>query len=679
MNDFLATALEQLRSGARHQPRYLSRGRREPEVLGKLAQRAKKISDNTFPLQRFNIGPRLTLCFLFIILALLVGNVVSLWQFHLARSQADRLSGVDQELIAVLQDHASLMSFYERLDLLAHAESSGQLVAGVEALRNAILQDSRRSRDVLSRLPSEVQLDPALLPTLLSIQDSLPAELEAITDLARSNEWEAVRLRLSNQVRPLETRSSELVESIDHEVAEERAQAVLNIRQAQRRNLLILTTTAGLTLLFAGFLGSTITRSITQPLGRLMEGSAAWARGDFSHRVPAEGNDEIARLGTVFNDMIVRLQELYRELQRREAYLTEAQKLSHTGSFGWDVSTGETRWSEETFRIFQFDRTMKPSLELFLQRIHPDDAVLVRQTIDSASMNGEDFDREYRLLMPDLSVKFVHVVAHALSDKSGRIEFVGAVMDVTESKRAEEALREAQANLARVSRVTTMGELTASVAHEIRQPITAAVTNAKTCLRWLGRDHPDMAEAREAATRLVKDVTRAADTISSISLLFKKGDLQRELVDVNELIREMVVLLRSEATRYAIAINTDLAEDLPMVMADRIQLQQVFMNLMLNGIDAMKETPGGELAIKSEVADAQLRISVSDTGTGLPPGQTDQIFNAFFTTKNSGTGMGLPISRSIVESHGGRLWATSTPGSGATFQFTIPITLTPHA
>ncbi len=345
MNDFLATALEQLRSGTRHQPRYLSRGRREPEVLGKLAQRVKKIGDNTFPLQRFNIGPRLTLCFLFIILALLVGNVVSLWQFHLARSQADRLSGVDQELIAVLQDHTSLMSFYERLDLLAHAESSGQLVAGVEALRNAILQDSRRSRDVLSRLPSEVQLDPALLPTLLSIQDSLPAELEAITDLARSNEWEAVRLRLSNQVRPLETRSSELVESIDHEVAEERAQAVLNIRQAQRRNLLILTTTAGLTLLFAGFLGSTITRSITQPLGRLMEGSAAWARGDFSHRVPAEGNDEIARLGTVFNDMIVRLQELYRELQRREAYLTEAQKLSHTGSFGWDVSTGETRWS----------------------------------------------------------------------------------------------------------------------------------------------------------------------------------------------------------------------------------------------------------------------------------------------------------------------------------------------
>ena len=649
-------------------------------MLGKLAGWARRVGDSTLHLHRFNIGPRLTLCFFFIILALLVGNTVSLWQFHLARTQADRLSGVDQELIAILQAHTSLMLFYERLDLLAHSESSGQLVREVEALRNAILQDSRRSRDVLSRLPRDVQLDPALLPTLLSIQDSLPAELEAITALAKSNEWEAVRLRLTNQVRPLESRSSELVENIDREVGEQRAQAVLNIGQAQRRILLILTITAGLTFLFAAVLGSAITRSITQPLGRLMEGSTAWARGDFSHRVPAVGKDEIAQLGSVFNDMIVRLQELYRELQRREDYLAQAQKLSHTGSFGWNVSTGEIRWSEETFRIFQYDRTMKPTVELILARLHPEDAVPVKHAIESASMTGKDFEQEYRLVMPDNSVKFVHVVARALTDKSGRVEFVGAVMDVTERKRAEEALREAQANLARVSRVTTMGELTASVAHEIRQPIAAAVTNAKTCLRWLGRDQPDVAEAREAAARIIKDVTRAADTISSISLLFKKGDLQRELVDVNELIREMILLLRSEANRYAVSIRTELAEDLPKVMADRVQLQQVFMNLMLNGIDAMKETTtGGELAIKSEVDDGQLLISVSDTGVGLPPEQADQIFRAFFTTKDNGTGMGLPISRSIIESHGGRLWATGNSARGATFQFTLPATVAAHA
>ena len=206
------------------------------------------------------------------------------------------------------------------------------------------------------------------------------------------------------------------------------------------------------------------------------------------------------------------------------------------------------------------------------------------------------------------------------------------------------------------------------------------MTNAKTCLRWLGRDEPDVAEASEAASRIVRDVTRAADIISRISLLFKKGALQRELVDVNEVIREMIVLLRSEANRYSISIRVELAEDLPKVMADRVQLQQVFMNLMLNGIDAMKETTGGgELTIKSEACDAQLLISVNDTGVGLPPEQAEQIFKAFFTTKDSGTGMGLPISRSIIESHGGRLWVTAHSGRGASFQFTLPASAVAHA
>jgi len=248
------------------------------------------------------------------------------------------------------------------------------------------------------------------------------------------------------------------------------------------------------------------------------------------------------------------------------------------------------------------------------------------------------------------------------------------------AREERERLRQAQADLAHINRVTTMGELTASLAHEIRQPISAAVTNAKTCLRWLGRDEPDVAEAREAASRLVKDVTRAADIISRISSLFKKGESQRESVDVNELVREMIVLLRSEASRYSISIRTELAEDLPKVMADRVQLQQVFMNLMLNGIDAMKETSGGnELTIKSEVGDGQLLISVSDAGVGLPPEQADQIFTAFFTTKDNGTGMGLPISRSIIESHGGRLWANANSARGATFQFTLPATVAAHA
>src|SRR5467141_1613417 len=661
-----------------------------------------------------------------------------------------------------------------------------------------------------------------------------------------------------------------------------------------------------------------------------------------------------------------------KKLQRSEAYLAEAQGLSHTGSFGWRVSSGEISWSEETFRIFQYDRTTKPTVELILQRVHPEDAALVKRTIECASQDGKNFEHAYRLLMPDGSVKHLHVVAHALSDESGSAEFVGAVMDVTVAKQAEETLREseaylaeaqrlshtgswawtpakgeirywseecyrvlgfdlnggrprfetffqrihpddqaknretaetarrekadfeqdyrivhpggeirdihvvghpvfspsgnlvefvgtvidvterkraealrdgesrilemiardawleeilddlvrvveaqfagmlcsvllldedgkhvrhgaapslpkpytkaidglcigpkagscgtamygkeavvvtdilqdplweayravaepygfracwstpilahsgkalgsfamyyreprspspaetralemathlagiaierklareererlrqAQADLAHINRVTTMGELTASLAHEVNQPIAAAVTNANTCLRWLTRDQPDLEGAREAASRIVKDATRAAGIISRVRLLFKKSNPQRELVDVNEAIREMIVLLRSEATRYNITVRMELAADLPRIMGDRVQLQQVLMNLIENSIDAMKAVDGArELAVKSQRTEKEeVLVSVSDTGVGLPPEQADQIFNAFFTTKPHGTGMGLRISRSIVESHGGRLWAADNSPRGASFHFALP-------
>ena len=246
--------------------------------------------------------------------------------------------------------------------------------------------------------------------------------------------------------------------------------------------------------------------------------------------------------------------------------------------------------------------------------------------------------------------------------------------------RAEGALRQAQADLAHISRVTTLGELTASLAHEVKQPIAAAVTDANTCLRWLTRDQPDLEEAREASLRVVKDATRAAEIIDRIRLLFKKGSPQREMVDVNEVIREMIVLMRNQATRYSIFVRTDLAADIPQIMGDRVQLQQVLMNLIVNSIDAMKEADGTRnLVIKSQRAEnEEVMLSVIDTGVGLPPQQADQIFNAFFTTKVQGTGMGLRISRSIVESHGGRLWAADNSPRGASFHFTLPTKAEAH-
>jgi PAS domain S-box-containing protein len=530
---------------------------------------------------------------------------------------------------------------------------------------------------------------------------------------------------------------------------------------------------------------------------------------DISDRKRAEQvlKEREAELRQARDLLEIKVMERTKELRRNEAYLAEAQKLSKTGSFGWNVFGGEIYWSEETFRIFEYGRETKPGLELILERTHPEDRARVQQLIDHASQNAKDFDIEHRLLMPDGSVKHVHIVGHLLeTGQPGKTELVGAITDITEHKRAEvalrqtesyleeaqrlthtgswawnvarrenihwsqeqyrlfgldpksdslsfetafqrihpedqatfnkvlerairersdfevnfrivlpdgstkysrsvghpvfsasgelvefvgtgvditerrqaekerERLRQVQADLAHISRATTMGELTASLAHEINQPITAAATDARTCLRWLAREQPDIGEARESAARMVNAVTRAADIISRLRQLFKKGAPQTNLVDVSEVIQEMVVLLRSEASRHSVSILTELSEDLPRVVADRVQLQQVLMNLMLNGIEAMQDTKTeGQLTIKSAMAEGgELLISVSDTGVGLPREQADQIFNAFFSTKTQGTGMGLSISRSIVESHGGRLWATSNSGRGATFNFTLP-------
>jgi len=287
---------------------------------------------------------------------------------------------------------------------------------------------------------------------------------------------------------------------------------------------------------------------------------------------------------------------------------------------------------------------------------------------------------EFRGLRKD-GQEFPVEVAFGELTSSGQRVFTGFIRDISERKRAEverERLRQAQADLLHINRVSTMGELTAALAHEVKQPISAAVTDGKTFLRWLNRDQPDLGEAREAASRLIKDVERASEIISRIGSLFKKDIRRREMVDVNEIIREMIVLLRSEAARYSISIDEDLAEDLPETMVDRVQLQQVLMNLMLNGIEAMKDlgTPGRLRITSRQDGDRQLLISVADVGVGIRPEQLEQIFNAFFTSKVQGTGMGLPISRSIVESHGGRLWATPHSGPGSTFQFTLPIVAT---
>jgi PAS domain S-box-containing protein len=363
------------------------------------------------------------------------------------------------------------------------------------------------------------------------------------------------------------------------------------------------------------------------------------------------------------------------KLQRSEAYLAEAQRLTHTGSWASRLAGDVAlHLSEEWYRIYCFDPEEGMSVwKERLQRIHPEDRVKWQEATDRAIGEKSDYEVEVRLLLPGGTIKYIHTVGHPVFNAAADlVEFVGSSMDITERKRAEEALRRAQADLAHINRVSMMGELAASLAHELKQPITAALMDAKTCVRWLRRDPPDVAEGCEAALRMINDAARAAEVIDRVRSLYRRDTSNRELLDANEIIREMIILLREKADLNSVSIRTEIDPGLPLVTADRIQLQQVLMNLMLNGIEAMKDAKG-ELAVTStRTDDCQLLISVSDSGVGLPGGELDRIFEAYFTTKEQGTGMGLSISRRIIESHGGSLWASANPERGATFQFTLP-------
>jgi PAS domain S-box-containing protein len=374
------------------------------------------------------------------------------------------------------------------------------------------------------------------------------------------------------------------------------------------------------------------------------------------------------------------LREQLKERKRAEAELRESEEqwrdvFENNPTMYFMVDAAGTVLSVNPFGAEQLGYTVneligQPVLSVFPES---DREVVQRNIAICLEQLGQAKSWEARKVRKDGTVILVRETAKAVPRVNGPIILI-ACEDITEQRRATEALRQAEADLAHVTRVTTMGELTASLAHEVNQPITAAVTNANTCVRWLAGDTPNVEEARDAAIRSAKDGTRAAEIISRIRLLFEKGALERELVNVNEVIRAMIVLLRGEATRYSVSIRTDLAPDLPQLMADRVQLQQVLMNLMLNSIDAMKEADGPrELIVKSRRAeDEQLVVSVSDRGVGLPPEQAGQIFDAFFSTKLHGTGMGLSISRSIVESHGGRLWAEGNSPRGAIFHIALP-------
>jgi PAS domain S-box-containing protein len=374
------------------------------------------------------------------------------------------------------------------------------------------------------------------------------------------------------------------------------------------------------------------------------------------------------------------LAETNERLKRSEAYLAEAQRLSHMGSWADDPARRKALyWSDEMFRIHGLDPQQgPPTSETFLEHIHPEDRESVHEVMCNAVQEKTEYDVEHRVILPNGTIKHVHALGHPVLNRSGDVvEVVGSAVDVTERKRAEkehERLRQLEAELARMNRVSMMAELAASIVHELNQPLSGVVVNGNACLRWLAGDAPNLEEARENARRIVRDGKRAGDIIGRIRALATKTATAMARVDMNETIREVIVLAQTEVRRNNVTLRTELANDLSPVLGDRVQLQQVVLNLVMNAVEAMStvgERPR-ELVVRTQNDEDDLaRITVQDSGIGLDPQSVERIFDAFYTTKSGGMGMGLSICRSIVQHHGGRLWAVANDGPGTTLQFTV--------
>jgi len=623
-----------------------------------------------------SIRLRLIACFVLIVVLMIAADSVAVWQYWQIDAPAQRVSKTDQISHAVVRVHLDVDTFRDSMAALASSHDTRQFSREAASIRQTFLQHVDDAMQMLRATP-DIEQDAPISSALDSLRVTLLSQLDTAVQLATAAEWNAIQLRLAIQIPAVIEFSSLLVERVDQQALQQRSKAIEDAQKARQRLFIIVPIAALLTLLAAAALGWYVTRTVTGPLSILTACAQALARGDFQYQLHLRGNNELAVLGNAFNYAAQQLQKLYEDLRRSERELRDVIEAMPTMVWiaGTDGSNefGNRRWQEYTG--LSHERTVGSGWQ---DAVHPTDLKRHWEKWCASLASGEPFENEVRYRRgADGEYRWFLSRAVPLRDEHGKIlRWYGVSTDIEDRKRAEEERERLRADLAHVNRVSMLGELAASVSHELKQPIAAAMTNAKTCMRWLQRDQPDVDEALEATSRIVNDGTRATEIIERLRSLYKKSPPQRELVEVNEIICEMVELLRAEANQYAISIRTDLGADLPKITADRVQLQQVFMNLILNAIEAMKET-GGVLTVKTQQGeDGQLLISVSDTGVGLPKEKSEQIFDAFFTTKPQGSGMGLSITRSIVESHGGRLWATANNGRGATFHFILPTEVT---
>jgi PAS domain S-box-containing protein len=386
---------------------------------------------------------------------------------------------------------------------------------------------------------------------------------------------------------------------------------------------------------------------------------------------------ELQKINESLKADIIERKRTENALRRSEAYLAEAERLSHTGSWAYDVASGvPVYWSLERCRISKYNPDRgHPTLEEYRALHTQEDWDKLMEAFSRAIRDKTDFETDSREILADGSAKFLHIVGHPVLNAGGAVvELVGSTMDITERKQTEEALHKAQTHLTHITHLTMMGELAASIAHEVNQPLAAVVTNADVCLRWLDRETPNLDEARDTLHRIIRDGNRGSDVIARIRALLKKEPPSSSRLDVNDVIKEIITL--SKAGLRGVTLRIELMDQLPYISADRIHLQQVLLNLITNAIDAMKSITGRlrVLRIQTEVnAQRAVLVTIQDSGVGLDLKQIEQLFKPFYTTKPKGLGMGLSISRSIIEANGGRLWAEPGLGSGAIFRFTLPV------
>jgi PAS domain S-box-containing protein len=620
-----------------------------------------------------DIKTRLTFCFVLIIALMSLGTGILLWQSHVMRTQANRLKETDEQFMEVQRVRSLVLSFRNESEQIVRARNLARLQQEAPALRNQLNDSLRQTQTVFRAIDPDSILDPSVLPTLETIQSVLPSQLDSLITLASAGDWEALRQRVELPLDGLSILSAELVDAASVDVQNKRSEAAREIERSEIRTLFILTTVGVLTIVIAALLGFGITQTITRPLRSLVDAASALASGEFSRHVPVQGRDELAHLSRVFNQTTTKLQQLYENLQRSEQELRDV--INAMPAMIWRATTrGDIDlWNRTMIEAIGKTGETTESLDLFSQ-VDPEQVAAVQERWSKSVQLGIPYEDTYRMLANDGKYHWYLVRAEPFRDESENIlNWYGMAVDIDDQKRAEDYLRETRIKLNKASRIATVAELSASIAHELNQPLMSVLANAQAGKRWLAHNPPNLMETNASIDRILRDARGADETMQRIRKLFKREAFEKKEADIRDIVGEAVRLVQEDPNKREIPIDRRFDGRLPPVSVDPIQIQEVFINLISNATEAMEDIAISPLVkVRAAVTgQSEMLVQVIDNGPGVS--DVEKIFDAFVTTKERGMGIGLAVSRSIVEAHGGRIWAENNQDGGTTFSIALPL------